>query len=336
MYQLYKIFCFVLILGISQQLLYSQDSLSVKTDSLAISLDSLSKDSTNIILDSPPSESKKDKKNPEKSLGYSAIYPGLGQINNNQIYKTPVFAGLFTAGLVYTIKQRVDYSKYNKAYANRLNDEITEIQFPEYSNAELSMQKITSKRKYNLALGGSIFIYSLNLMDAFASAEIKKNKRPHPPIVAAYRSAILPGWGQAYNKKMWKIPIIYGGLAVGGYFLYDNFTKMNSFTEAYVFFIDDDSDFVPDPVVTNLIKTGITEPKLLKGRDLYRNRFEISIFLTTALYLLNIIDATVDGHLFEFDQEMMENEDLSFRISPFIEPTAQRETAYGLSLSLKF
>jgi len=255
-------------------------------------------------------------------------------MNNNQIYKTPVFAGLFTTGLVYAVKQRADYSKFRKAYTNRFDDEILEIQFPEYSDAKLLDQRIKSKRKYNLALGGSIFIYSLNLMDAFASAQIKKNKRSHSPVIAAYRSAILPGWGQAYNKKKWKIPIIYGGLAVGGYFLYDNFTKMNSFTNAYVFI--NDSTFVPDPIVTNLIKTTITEDKLLTGRDLYRNRFEISIFLTTAMYLLNIIDATVDGHLFEFDQEMMENEDLSFRISPFIDPTAQRETAYGLSLSLKF
>jgi len=333
MHQLYKIFCLLILFGISKQL-YSQDSLAVQTDSLAISLDSLSQDSSKIILDQPPIEGEKDKKRPEKSLGYSAMYPGLGQINNNQIYKTPVFAGLFTTSLVYAVKQRADYSKFRKAYTSRFDDEILEIQFPEYSDAQLLDQRIKSKRKYNLALGGSIFIYSLNLMDAFASAQIKKNKRSHSPVIAAYRSAILPGWGQAYNKKKWKIPIIYGGLAVGGYFLYDNFTKMNSFTNAYVFI--DDPTFVPDPIVTNLIKTTITEQKLLTGRDLYRNRFEISIFLTTAMYLLNIIDATVDGHLFEFDQEMMENEDLSFQISPFIEPTAQRETAYGLSLSLKF
>ncbi len=309
------------------------DSLTVDSDSLNIQLDSLSNDSTSLKLKetTDPSKAKNGKKSPQKSLGLSAIYPGLGQWNNNQIYKSPIFAGLFTSGLIYTVKQGIDHSKFNKAYKNRF-DATLPIEYPQFTDSELLNARINKKRKYNLALAGTIVIYSFNLLDAYTSALKKKNNRPHSPVIAAYRSAVLPGWGQVYNKKKWKVPIVYGGFAVGGYFLYDNFRKMDAFTDAYVF-IDDPEYQIDDFVIKNTFNLDNSD-ELLRRRDLYRNRFELSIFFTTAWYLLNIIDATVDGHLYEFDQEMLD--DLSLEISPFIEPSAQRPTSYGLSMSLKF
>jgi len=307
-----------------------QDSLEVKTPSLKSQLDSIGTDSTLVL--SPDSISKQKKATTKDlSMGLSAIYPGWGQLKNKQYYKVPVFAGLYTAGLVYSIKQRVDYAKFNNAYQDRfLPDAI--LSYPNLTDAELFYESLKKKRKFNTALAGTIVVYSFNLLDAYTSALRQDKKRPHSPIVAAYRSAVLPGWGQHYNGKKWKIPIVYAGFGVGAFFLIDTYRKLDGFTRSYIFI--DDPDFVVPDLVNKLTVNSSSASELLLRRDQYRTRFEITIFLTTAWYLLNIIDATVDGHLYEFDEEM--SDDLSLRIAPFIGPDGNGNTAAGLSLNLKF
>ncbi len=276
-------------------------------------------------------------RDPAKAFMYSALYPGLGQFYNKQYWKTPIFGGAFTTGLVLTINNRVNYVRYRNEYAYRIQNPLEPpTRFVDIDNSDLLYERVKAKRSYNANLAATCFIYGINMLDAYISASALRKKRAHSPVKAAYFSTVLPGWGQAYNKKYWKIPIVYAGLGVCGYFLYDSYSKMNSYTKAYIF--RNQPDFVPDPVVIGSIAQSPND--LLRFRERYKSRFETFVIITTAWYILNILDATVDGHLYEFDEQM--KDDLSIGFSPYIAPLPQSQiggipqSAVGMSMSLTF
>lgn len=136
--------------------------------------------------------------------------------------------------------------------------------------------------------------------------------KKHSPKTATIMSAIIPGLGQIYNKKYWKLPIIYSGLAIAGYFVYTNQTQFKLYTDAYVKRFDDDP--------SNDTLTYFSTNNLLTISEYYRRNRDISIIVTAAIYVLNIIDADVDAHLFSFDV----SNDLSFKINPVITPTEKQ------------
>lgn len=110
---------------------------------------------------------------------------------------------------------------------------------------------------------------------------------PLAPAKAAFYSAILPGLGQAYNKKYWLIPVIYGGMTATMYFYADNDTKYNRFLTAYKLELaGKPHEF--ESLDTTALERGINGYK--KQRDLY-------LFMTIGIYILNIVDANVDAHL---------------------------------------
>jgi hypothetical protein len=148
----------------------------------------------------------------------------------------------------------------------------------------------------------------------------------HSPMVAATMSAILPGLGQAYNKKYWKMPVVYAGFGVLAYFIIDNNKGYQKFKTAYKLRIDDDSsnDNLPRYTTENL--------RIIKN-SYWKNR-DLSILLTGVFYALNILDAAVDAHFYTYDV----SDDLSFRIRPTVERTAgtNQSAAPGVCLSLNF
>jgi len=149
----------------------------------------------------------------------------------------------------------------------------------------------------------------------------------HSPKKAGYMSAILPGLGQAYNKKYWKVPIIYAGFGTLTYFIIDNNKSYQKFLEAYTMRIDD------DPTNDDILPGYTTENLRVIKNHYWKNR-DLMIVLTAALYALNILDAVVDAHFFTYDI----SDDLSFNISPVVEPTmgfGQSSNA-ALSFSLNF
>lgn len=153
----------------------------------------------------------------------------------------------------------------------------------------------------------------------------------HSPRKAAIRSAILPGWGQAYNKKYWKIPIVYGALGVtAGVFVY-NLNNYRDFKLAYRAKFKA-SQRPPDSSEYHLIKP-LLEPLDLQSLRFYRDEFrrdiDLSVLVFVLLWGLNVVDATVDAHLKTFDV----SPDLSFRIKPGISPAGGTT---GLSLVLAF
>jgi len=152
---------------------------------------------------------------------------------------------------------------------------------------------------------------------------------PHSPKKAAVYSAALPGLGQAYNNKYWKIPIIYAGFGTLVYFIDDNNTKYNKFKAAYSYVISGEEGNPPNEYVERYESNS---EHLRKLKDFYRRNLEVSYLLTGALYILNILDATVDAHFFNFNID----KDLSLKVSPYIRP-AGTNTIFadkGISITL--
>ncbi len=129
---------------------------------------------------------------------------------------------------------------------------------------------------------------------------VKKNPiNPLAPSKAAFYSAILPGLGQAYNKKYWKIPIVYAAIGTGVYSYTWNNKKYNEFRDAYknrLAGLPDDLQY-------------LDQDRLIQGQKFYRKNRDLSAIVTVALYILNIVDANVDAHLMQFNV----NDDLSMR-----------------------
>ena len=139
------------------------------------------------------------------------------------------------------------------------------------------------------------------------------------PKRAALFSAVVPGLGQAYNNKYWKIPLIYGGFFALGYYIDWNNDNYNFYRNALF-----------EQLNNNTNSTGFSESQLRSITDEFRRNRDILIILTGVLYGLNIIDAHVDAHLKEFDI----NEDLALSVQPASVNTLVASGA-GLSIALK-
>ena len=139
---------------------------------------------------------------------------------------------------------------------------------------------------------------------------------------ASILSIILPGSGQIYNKKYWKVPIIYSSLATSIYFICENQKKLTNYENAYVDRVNGRTDDYID-VYNNT--------QLISIIDYYERNRDISMMITAAIYLLNIVDASVDAHLFDFDV----SEDLSIETKPEIINTPNGKTK-ALSIKMNF
>jgi Family of unknown function (DUF5683) len=135
---------------------------------------------------------------------------------------------------------------------------------------------------------------------------------------ATIYSALLPGAGQVYNKKYWKLPIVYAAIGIPAYLYFDNKKIYNEAQYALVVTLTGSSpdslakvspDFLP------LVQSGNTNA-IINVRDEARKDQDYSVLFFLLFYGLNIVDATVDAHLKDFNV----NSDLSFRIKPMIIP----------------
>jgi len=149
----------------------------------------------------------------------------------------------------------------------------------------------------------------------------------HSPKKAALLSAVLPGAGQVYNKKYWKLPIIYAGTAGLVYSFQFNQSRYVKYRDAYKYRIDND-------VSTTDNYIGIYSDDNLNTLQKYYHRYrDLTVIGFAALYALNIIDASVDAHLFTFDV----SDDLSMKIEPTLINTAGMNTyTGGITVRLRF
>ncbi len=133
----------------------------------------------------------------------------------------------------------------------------------------------------------------------------------HSPRKATIYSAVLPGLGQVYNKKYWKVPLIYIGFGTIGYFINWNNDNYQLFKTGYRHLVDtnpETQDYLKieavrrnnynldNPTEFNNLKTALS-----KQQDYYRRNRDLLIISFVGFYGLNIIDASVDAHLFDFD-----------------------------------
>ena len=125
---------------------------------------------------------------------------------------------------------------------------------------------------------------------------VEKPLQLHSPHKASVYSAILPGLGQAYNKKYWKIPVVYAGIGTITYFAMTNRSEYRLAREAFNYVSNED-----DYPIDNKYVGKYPANDLITIRDYYRRNMELSWIILGAWYLINIIDATVDAHLFYYD-----------------------------------
>jgi hypothetical protein len=150
--------------------------------------------------------------------------------------------------------------------------------------------------------------------------------KTHTPKKAAIYSAVFPGAGQFYNRRYWKMPIIYAGLFVTGGLIAENNQLYNEYKdEAINRYNYNVVEAYPD----------LSNQQVLDNMNYYEKRRNINILFFLGVYLLQIVDATVDAHFFNFDV----SENISLHAEPFINQLDFNSTApinTGLTLSIKF
>ena len=156
-------------------------------------------------------------------------------------------------------------------------------------------------------------------------------KAQHSPRKAAIRSAIIPGWGQIYNRKYWKVPIVWGALGVTGYIFFIN---LHTYQDLKFSYAAKYKASVPpyDSIDYKQIKDRympIDQEALRVNRDLYRKYVDYAAVFFIIFWGLNVVDAAVDAHLKAFDI----SPDLSLRIKPNYNPLAK---AAGVSFVFNF
>ncbi|MFN4993023.1 MAG: DUF5683 domain-containing protein [Bacteroidota bacterium] len=157
-------------------------------------------------------------------------------------------------------------------------------------------------------------------------ATIKPKK--HSPKTATFLSLALPGAGQIYNRKnwWWKVPVIYGGgvaLAYGIGFYNRNY---NDFRDAYKYRIENNVDQNDDPKFDRY-----QTPTLLAIRESYRESRDLFAIYMVALYALQVVDAAVEAHFFDFNV----TDDLSLNIQPSLNPGPYGWAGVQFNLKLK-
>ena len=184
------------------------------------------------------------------------------------------------------------------------------------------------------------------IVDSLPTSGVKKTPRSQfkpDPIRAMWLALVLPGGGQIYNRKFWKLPIVYGGFLGCFYALTWNNQMLRDYSQAYLDIMDDDPN---TKSYENMLPMGydITGKEerfktIFKNKkDHFRKYRDMSILAFAGVYLISVIDAYVDAELSTFDI----SRDLSLRLEPATidldAPTLrhQHRKSYGLTCSLRF
>lgn len=200
----------------------------------------------------------------------------------------------------------------------------------------------------SLSLEDSITIDSASLSKALAPKALRKKRnwatwRPDTKR-AMWLALVLPGAGQIYNRKYWKLPIIYGGFVGCAYAMSWNNQMYHDYSQAYLDIMDDDpntqsyNQFLHLGAQIDASNIERYKEIFRKRKDRYRRWRDMSMFVMIGVYAFSVIDAYVDASLSEFDI----SDDLSFRVEPTVINNNQRtrnplrSSTLGLQCSLTF
>lgn len=145
----------------------------------------------------------------------------------------------------------------------------------------------------------------------------------HSPHKATIYSALIPGLGQVYNKKYWKLPVIYGATGVLIYAFNYNNDQYNKYKNAF-------ADMNAGEI--SYFEGYTTTGQLSRLKDSYRRNRDLNVISLAALYILNVVDATVDAHLFDYKI----SDDLSLNVQPDLKRSIDYQNTYGLCLRFTF
>ena len=160
--------------------------------------------------------------------------------------------------------------------------------------------------------------------DSVGVPEVKMKLAFKPNPTKAVLFALVPGLGQIYNRKYWKLPIVYGGL-MGCMYAAKNLENPDAWSKSW----QDLTSMAPEDAINN----SNFKDQLKRQKDYFRRYRDLSIIITVGVYALSIVDAYVDAQLFDFDI----SPDLSLHLEPVVSPkTSVTPRTYGLNCSLKF
>ncbi len=168
-----------------------------------------------------------------------------------------------------------------------------------------------------------------------------EKEKSHSPHKASFYAAILPGMGQIYNKKYWKLPLLYAGIGATGYAIHFNSKYYNKYKSAYRDWIIQDPgnksylEFLPPGRTEEFLHANSQwfETALQSKKQYYRRYRDLSYLLMVGVYIVQIVDAAVDAHFYNFSI----NDDLSMHINPtLLEPAPGEMSGVGIQLNFKF
>lgn len=249
----------------------------------------------------------------------SHIAPGYGQFVNKDFWKIPVFYGGMGSMLYMGINANQNYQHRLKVY-NMASDLSPDKEY-------LRLRVIEQRNTRNLYYAAAGAFYLASVVDAVYCY----NDEKHSPVAATIFSTIVPGLGQVYNKKYWKVPVIYGGLSTFYFIASWNNRGYTRFKTALKYKIDD------DPSTVDEFNGERSADELRYYMDSYRRNRDISILGFSVVYILNVLDANVDAHLYDWNVD----DDLGIRVEPAIvnAETAlngSSEPVFGLSCKFTF
>jgi hypothetical protein len=164
--------------------------------------------------------------------------------------------------------------------------------------------------------------------DKTAIVEKKKKEKPDfssipkNPRKATLLSAVLPGAGQVYNGKLWKVPILYAGFMTDIYFIHFNNKRYETFKEALFAFDEGEANQFPS----------LNRNSLVRNVDYWRQNRDMTILLLLGIYALNLVDANVDAHLSGFDI----SDDLALKIEPGASALSASTAPLGITFKFQF
>ena len=181
-----------------------------------------------------------------------------------------------------------------------------------------------------------------SMLQASIESSTKQGRFVPDPIRSMWLALVFPGGGQIYNRKYWKLPIIYGGFLGCVYALTWNSQMLHDYSQAYLDIMDSDPNTKSYekmlPIGYDITGREERFKTIFKNKkNFFRRNRDLSIFAFAGVYLLAVIDAYVDGELSTFDI----SDDLSLHLEPTIIPntsakTLGREAVPGVKFTLSY
>lgn len=227
------------------------------------------------------------------------------------------------------------YPMYFKKYIITII--ITLLSIVTYSQTDTTKKTEQDTLKSFISVEDNKFVHVDSIQEVYVPDSLQKPQRS--PVVGSLLSMAIPGAGQVYNKKYWKVPIIYG--IFGGLIYWARSSNHAYQLLKYDYAImqrtistgeEPNTTEGIEIVVPDRIYPNLEAEELTYYMQQYRRRRDLSYILIGITYIMNIFDASVDAHLQDYDVD----EDLSFSIKPELINTDQIQPAVGIRFALRF